>query len=62
MLAKYKQNEGWVKLTAAIDRQKPIAQKLQSQINAQANVIRAKMQAHQDASNEETYAGLATLL
>jgi predicted RNase H-like nuclease (RuvC/YqgF family) len=53
MLEKYRQHEGWVKLTAAIDRQKVIANKLKPQIDAQAQVIRAKMNARQDYSADQ---------
>jgi 2,4-dienoyl-CoA reductase-like NADH-dependent reductase (Old Yellow Enzyme family) len=50
MLEKYKQHEGWVKLTDAIHEQGAIAAKLQSQINAQNEVIQAKTRAKKDAS------------
>jgi hypothetical protein len=53
MLGKYKQHEGWVKLTAEIDRETPIANKLRSHIKAQNEVIVAKHAANKDTSNDQ---------
>ncbi len=51
MLEKYKQNDGWVKLTASIDKQLVVARNLISQIHAQTDLIKAKTTAKQDASS-----------
>jgi hypothetical protein len=52
MVEKYKQHEGWVKLTEAINRQNVIAANLRSQIRAQNEVIQAKTHAKKDASTD----------
>jgi hypothetical protein len=53
MIGKYKQHEGWVKLTAEIDRQTAIADKMRSQIRAQNEVIVAKQTAKKDTSADQ---------
>ena|ERR1039458_1946173 len=50
MLEKFKQNEGWVKLSTAIQKQGETAGNLSKQIDAQNEVILMKTRAKQDAS------------
>ena len=50
MLAKFKKHEGWVKLTAAIEKKTPMYNKMVSQTTKLGRVISAKLDAKEDAT------------
>jgi hypothetical protein len=50
MLAKYKKNPAWIKLTAAIEKKTPICTSLGSQITKLGKAISAKLDAKEDAT------------